>query len=91
MSPAEIKTPKSKSTSLPDTAKFQDAKAEHPGRVFIAQPGESESEIENKSASPSINFAVDFDGEDDQTNPVNWPLWYKWTLIIVLSSVNTIA
>ena len=83
MLPAQGPTSMSMSTSLPDTAIFSDAKAQHPDKVFIAPSSEGESD--------GTCFTVDFEGEGDESNPVNWPLWYKWSLIIVLSSVNTIA
>lgn len=30
-------------------------------------------------------FEVDWDGEDDPTNPLNWPLWYKGLTIAFMS------
>ncbi|KAI9650700.1 hypothetical protein NHQ30_000722 [Ciborinia camelliae] len=67
------------SLSLPNTAKFEDPITQHSDGLFITLPEEID------------NHTIDFEGPDDQSNPLNWPLWYKWTLIIVLSSVNTIA
>ena len=44
-----------------------------------------------EGASAPLEYDVDFDGPEDKANPMNWPLWYKWVLIIVLSAMNTIA
>ena len=46
------------------------------------------------------DFEVDWDGEDDQMNPRNWPLWYKgmtigfmswgtWTVVLYSTSYTT--
>lgn len=45
----------------------------------------------NEAASAPLDYNVDFDGSEDKANPKNWPLWYKWVLIVVLSAMNTIA
>ena len=34
---------------------------------------------------------VDFDGASDPSNPLNWSLTYKWTLIWLLSAMNLIV
>jgi hypothetical protein len=44
-----------------------------------------------QAASVSHDYDVDFDGPEDEANPMNWPTWYKWVLIVVLSAMNTIA
>lgn len=44
-----------------------------------------------EAASAPLDYNVDFDGPEDGANPMNWPLWYKWVLIVVLSAMNTIA
>jgi MFS family permease len=44
-----------------------------------------------QAASASHDYDVDFDGPEDEANPMNWPTWYKWVLIVVLSAMNTIA
>ncbi|TVY13955.1 Efflux pump rdc3 [Lachnellula arida] len=70
------------SFSSPDKTKFEDSTTQRSNEGFISPPEETANQI---------NYLVNFDGLDDQSNPINWPLWYRWTLIIVLSSVNTIA
>lgn len=30
-------------------------------------------------------FEVDWDGEDDPSNPRNWPLWYRAVIVVFLS------
>ena len=34
---------------------------------------------------------IDFGGLDDKSNPLNWSLKYKWTIVTILSLVNTVA
>ncbi|TGO63399.1 hypothetical protein BCON_0013g00450 [Botryotinia convoluta] len=58
------------SLSLPDTARFEDPIAQHSNKLFVTLPEDTD------------NYLVDFEGPVDQSNPLNWPLWYKWTLII---------
>jgi hypothetical protein len=33
---------------------------------------------------------VDFDGEDDPANPLNWSKRLKWSLVILVSLMTTI-
>ncbi|KAI9777283.1 MAG: hypothetical protein M1835_005274 [Candelina submexicana] len=35
--------------------------------------------------APDPAFEVDWDGPDDQSNPKNWPIWYRGLLITVMS------
>lgn len=67
--------------ALPTSAKHSNPIAQKSGELFTIR-------LEETTHS---NYVVDFSGPDDLSNPINWPLWYKWILIIVLSSVNTIA
>lgn len=41
-------------------------------------------------ADVEVNNIVDFDGEDDPTNPLNWPKKLKWFLVILVSLLTTI-
>ena len=34
---------------------------------------------------------VDFEGDDDPANPINWSRKYKWTVIFLMSIINLIA
>lgn len=34
---------------------------------------------------------VDFDGPQDASNPINWSKGYKWTIVILLSTVNIVG
>lgn len=34
---------------------------------------------------------VDFDGEDDPDNPINWSPRYKWAIVGLLSLMSTIV
>lgn len=42
------------------------------------------------SVQPSDNL-VAFASDDDPENPQNWPTWYKWLCVGILSAVNTIG
>lgn len=50
-------------------------------------------EVTNDSANeeeydPNI---VGWDSEDDPANPINWPLWKKWTNIGLISAITFIV
>lgn len=34
---------------------------------------------------------VDFDGPQDGSNPINWSKGYKWTIVILLSTLNIVG
>ena len=47
--------------------------------------------IDDEGKDDEDPYLVDFDGPDDQTNPLNWSRSYKWAIVILLSSVNLVA
>lgn len=55
----------------------------------------TEGQIANGStnAGKEANNAdfVDFDGPDDQLNPLNWTYAYKWGIVWLLSSMTLIV
>lgn len=46
-------------------------------RVFEEPPLSPEASTVGADGIHQPDFEVDWDGEDDPTNPLNWPLWYK--------------
>lgn len=34
---------------------------------------------------------VDFDGEDDPEDPLNWSKFYKWSIIILISFLSLVV
>ena len=39
----------------------------------------------------SDTFLIDFDGDLDPSNPVNWSASYKWSLIVLISLMTMIV
>ncbi|KAJ4287812.1 hypothetical protein N0V90_012516 [Kalmusia sp. IMI 367209] len=55
---------------------------------------DSEAQHDEKQTFPEITQAakedevIDFDGEDDPTDPQNWSSLYKWSIVIVISLLS---
>lgn len=59
-------------------------------------PFESIAKVESTIRDPPFaecpcESAVDFDGPDDATNPVNWSSSYKWSIVGVISIMSLVV
>ncbi|KAF2203998.1 polyamine transporter 1 [Delitschia confertaspora ATCC 74209] len=43
------------------------------------------------SNATNISSFVDFDADDDPTDPLNWPNRYKWCMVIIISALSLIV
>ena len=68
---------------------IQDSEKAEP--QVIAKPARPSS---SKGIDEETNIAdenvVDFEGPLDTTNPLNWPTWYKWMTVVLVSLVTFI-
>ena len=54
--------------------------------------GDSREKIEQHTGTTqNEEFLVAFSGDHDRTDPLNWPRWYKWICIALLSACNTMT
>ena len=63
-------------------------KAELPITTELTLPGPLKGiDEETKIVEEDV---VDFEGPEDSTNPLNWPTWYKWTTVVLVSLMTFI-
>lgn len=53
--------------------------------------GVIEKEHEGKQEQGSVEELVDFEGPEDKSNPINWSLAYKWTIVGAMSVMTMIT
>lgn len=43
---------------------------------------------EHGSSRDTSEEVVDFDGDNDPSDPFNWSRMYKWTLVVLISAIS---
>ena len=59
-------------------------------QLRLSSDVEKAAQIED-SSSYNGEAVVDFDGDDDPKNPLNWSKSYRWFLVILTSLMTTIV
>ena len=54
-------------------------------------PDSSETSIWGLDVESSNKYLVDFDGQNDPSNPLNWPNSQKWTIVSILALAGLVA